>query len=136
MGKRDAEFQSLHDKAHAAGMAAGEAAVPAVMHLVERENPFDDSSRVVQRYVEPEGPCGFAWINIRPGNSPFAIWAKKQGRPGRPDWELARKSYYGGVDIWVSEFGQSMQRKEAYARAYAEVLREAGIKAHSMSRMD
>ena len=46
------------------------------------------------------------------------------------------RSYYGGVDIWVGEFNQSMERKEACAAAMARVLNEAGIKAYSMSRMD
>ncbi len=75
-----------------------------------------------------DGVCGFAWIKIRPANSSFALWAKKAG--------IAKPAYGGGLQIWVSGYGQSMQKKEAYAAAYAKVLSEAGIKAHSESRMD
>lgn len=131
------DFSDLHARADAAGKAAAEAHRPTPMHVVQRENPFDDSSPIVRRYAPVmDGVCGFAWINIRPGNSPFANWAKKQSRPGRPDWELARKSYHGGVDIWVSDYGQSYELKLAYARGYAKVLAEAGIKAYASGRLD
>ncbi len=48
------------------------------------------------------------------------------------------KSYYGGWDYWVSssELGQSITRKEAYAKAFANVLKEWGINAMMMSRLD
>ena len=44
--------------------------------------------------------------------------------------------FRSGLSVWVSEGGQSMERKEAYARAYADVLRAAGIEAYAGSRMD
>ena len=40
------------------------------------------------------------------------------------------------VEIWVGEFNQSVTRKEAYAQAFAEVLREAGVTAYASSRKD
>ncbi len=99
------------------------------MHVVQRANPFDDSSPVVHRYAPVmDGVCGFAWVTIRPGTSSFARWVSKTGR--------GRKGYYGGIQIWVSGFGQSMTRKEAYADAFAAVLREAGVSASAGSRMD
>jgi len=119
----------IHDEAHNAGMQAGESCQPTPMMVVQRSNPFDDNSPIVKSW-EPvqDGVCGFAWINVRPGTCSFARWASKQ--------DLAHKSYYGGVDIWVPFFNQSMTRKEAYAAAYANVLRSHGIDARSMSRMD
>lgn len=51
----------------------------------------------------------------------------------RPD------SYYGGVSMWIGGFNQSMQKKEAYGRAFAAVVNDAGIdglRVHCMSRMD
>lgn len=81
-----------------------------------------------QRYDVPEGPCGFAWVTLRPGTSRLARYMKKLG--------IADKAYGGGVQVWVSAFGQSIDRKEAYARAYAQVLQEAGIQASPGSRMD
>jgi hypothetical protein len=74
-------------------------------------------------------PCGFAWVNIKPGYSAFAKWLVKN--------EYARKdSYYGGVTIWVGEFDQSMYHKETFAERLAEIFRENGIKAYANSRMD
>jgi hypothetical protein len=117
-------FEALASAAHAAGMAAGIAAQPVPMGVGQ---PMPDGSvRLID--VVPDGPCGFAWITIRPGNSSFAIWAKKR--------RLASPAYKGGVSIWVSQFGQSLERKSAYADAYAAVLQGAGIKAYSGSRMD
>jgi hypothetical protein len=36
----------------------------------------------------------------------------------------------------VRDFNQSLQKKEAYAYAFAKVLNQAGINAHVESRMD
>jgi len=75
------------------------------------------------------GCCGFAWVNIKPGTSKFARFLKENG--------IARKdSYFGGVSVWVSVGGQSIDKKEAYAGAYADVLQANGIRAFAMSRMD
>jgi hypothetical protein len=126
---KDEINSKLHAEAHAAGMKAGEGVRPAPMLVVERANAFDDNSPVVKAY-EPvmEGVCGYAWVNIRPATCSFARWLSKNN--------IGHSSYHGGWDMWVGEFGQSMERKEAYARAYAEVLRQHDIKAHTMSRMD
>ena len=121
--------ESLYQKAHAAGVAAGDAAVPSPMVVFERESPFDDSSPVVKVY-EPimEGPCGFAYVLIRPGTHPFAKYLRKVG--------LSHKAYYGGEEMSVRMFGQSVERKYAYAQAFAAVLQEAGVKAYASSRLD
>ena len=122
-----AGFEAAFAKASAAGKAAGEAAKPRAMIVQERAGPF--GGPVVQEWHEPEGMCGFAWVNVSPGNSPFANWLKKN--------KLARKSYHGGVDIWISEFGQSVERKEACASAMAKVLKEElGVNAYASSRLD
>lgn len=123
------QCEELFRSAHLAGYAAGEGEVPAPMVVVEHANPLDDNSPVVRVY-EPhtEGVCGFAWVNVRPGNSSFARWLVDSGH--------ARKGYHGGVDLWVREFGQSYQRKMAYARAFAQVLQEAGIRAYASGRLD
>jgi len=117
-------FESLAKQAHAAGMAAGTACIPIPMGVGQ---PMPDGSVKLIEVVE-DGACGFAWVTIRPGNSSFSIWAKKAG--------IASRAYGGGVMVWVGGFNQSMARKEAYARAYAEVLTAYGIKAYSGSRMD
>lgn len=109
------ELNALFQKAHATGMEAGMLATPTPM-VIPGYSPIAD------------GACGFAWITIRPGNSRAARFAVKH--------HGAHKAYNGGVQVWVSEFNQSMARKEAYARAYSMVLESAGIKAYPGSRMD
>jgi hypothetical protein len=44
--------------------------------------------------------------------------------------------YGGGVTYWVSQFGQSVDRKAAFAGAFAKVLRENGIQATAGDRLD
>jgi hypothetical protein len=126
---RYAEFEKIYKLAHLAGVEAAAASVPVPMHVVQCANPLDDSSPIVKRY-EPvmDGVCGFAWVTVRPANCSFAIWAAKN-----KGW---RKGYPSGMQLWVSEYGQSMERKEAYARAFAQMLRDNNIPANSGSRMD
>ena len=126
--KRDQGFQDLFNRAYASGIEAAAAINPEPMIVEQHASPLDDSSSVVRQYYVPEGVCGFAWVNISPGNCPFANWLKKNG--------YARKSYYGGVDIWISAHGQSYERKVAHARAMARVIADSGIKAYSNSRLD
>lgn len=125
----DSECADLFQRAHTIGNDAAGAIVPTPMHVVERADPLDDSSEIVRRYPPVmDGVCGFAWVNVR-GNTSFARWLRKTGK-GRTD------SYAGGTQIWVSHFGQSYERKSAYARAFAEYLRNNGVKAYAGSRLD
>lgn len=125
---KSAQWEELWAKADAAGKEAAEKCVPTPMVVTQHANPLDDGSPVTKAWHVPQGVCGFAWVNINPGNCSFALWAKK---------ELgAHKSYRRGVDIWVSAYGQSMELKEAYARGVAKTLQAAGIRAYASSRMD
>jgi hypothetical protein len=112
-------FQEIVEKAYWAGIEAGKNAMPVPMHVIENGIPIDRID---------DGACGFAWVTVRPANSSFAIWAKKQG--------LMRPMYGGGVTYWVGVFGQSVDRKAAFAGAYAKVLRENGIQATAGDRLD
>lgn len=124
----NSDFQAIYEEARQAGMNAGNSKVPVPMIVCEHSNPLDDNSPISREYAPVMGGvCGFAWIKF-PGNTAFGLWAKKKG--------YARKSYPTGLSIWVSEFGQSMEKKEAFAYAFAEVLRKHGIKAYAGSRMD
>ncbi len=126
---RYADFERVYKLAHLAGVEAAAASVPVPMHVVQRANPLDDSSPIVKQYAPVmDGVCGFAWVTVRPANCSFAIWAKKN-----KGW---RSAYNGGMQLWVSDFDQSMTRKKAYATAFAQVLRENDIPASSSSRMD
>lgn len=124
------ESMALYAKADAAGRAAADACVPQPMYVVQRANPLDDNSPIVKAYAPVmSGVCGYAWINISPGNSTFARYLKEQGLGDRDN-------YYGGVSVRVYGYGQSYEKKAAYAGAFAKVLQEAGIRAQSMSRLD
>ena len=98
---------NLFDDAHAAGMVAVNASY-------DKDNWW---------------PCGFAEVVIRPANCKFAKWLVSEGK--------ASKRYNnGGVGIWVDLFGQSMVAKETYARAFNDVVVDAGVKSGYNSRMD
>lgn len=124
------DFPALIAKAHDAGMAAGEAAVPQAMVVGSPSslfaNDIDPSKGPV--YYVADGVCGFAWVHLPVARGPLVAYLKGKG--------IGHKSYRKGYDVWVGQFGQSMQRKEAYARAYARVLADAGFDAYADSRMD
>lgn len=127
---QDREFAALYAKAHAAGMKAGSDCTPTPMVVQQHASPLDDTSPVTQRWYVGEGACGFAWIKIGDARQPFCRWLKKTGK-------VRERSYGGGYSIWVGEFGQSIARKEAYAQAFAEVLRQGGIqRVYAQSRLD
>jgi len=86
-------------------------------------------------YYVADGVCGFAWVDITPKNKGNTTLGKQERKilecaGFRKDW--TGKKY----NLWISGFNQSMQKKEAYAHAYAEVLRKAGLNAYAGSRMD
>jgi len=123
------QAKSLFDAARIAGLAAGNEARPVPMVVGTPTtllgNDIDYSKTT---YDVPEGACGFAWVNISPGNSSIARHAKALG--------VASRAYGGGVDVWISDHGQSIERKEKHAKAFASVLQDAGIKAYASSRLD
>jgi hypothetical protein len=128
-GARYAQFEAVFNEANRVGFAAGEAAKPQAMIVSEHVNPLNDASPVKGQWFVEGGVCGFAWVKVRNGNSSFAKWLTKN--------KLARKSYYGGVEISISAHGQSMERKEAHAREMARILQEKlGVEAYADSRMD
>lgn len=123
------DWAAIYNEAHRAGHKAATECVPTPMVVGTPSEPFgNDIDYSKKVYYVPEGMCGFAWIVITPGTSSFAKWLRKNG--------YSHKHYYGGEEIWVSDYGQSMAKKEAYARAFAHVLRNHFITAHAGSRPD
>lgn len=114
----------LYTQARAAGLLAAQAAQVQPMVVNQCKSLFDDT--VTRSYFVADGVCGFASVVVC--NIKFANQMKKLG--------IGRKNYGGGYAISVQDFNQSLQRKEAYAYAFAGVLREAGIEAYVDSRMD
>ena len=121
---------TVYAEAHALGIAAGNACSPTPMVVGTPTTPLgDDIDYSKDTYYVSDGVCGFAWVNIKPARGGFVKFLK-DNKIGRKD------SYYGGWTIWVSGFGQSVDRKSAYARAFAKVLGDNGITAYNMSRLD
>lgn len=112
------KFYDIHVEASTAGAEAAANCIPTPMVVTDRGG---------YREVVADGVCGFAWVTF-PGNTAFGRAMKKAG--------IADTAYPKGLMVWISDYGQSMARKEAHARAYAEVLRKHGIKAYAASRMD
>jgi len=122
-------YESIWQEATKAGDDALAKCTPTPMIVQQHSNPLNDNSSVEKEWFVEDGVCGFAWIVVRPGNCSFANFLKEK--------DYARKdSYYGGVSIWVTVGNQSMQKKETWGRAFAEVLRKYDIDARMMSRMD
>lgn len=126
---KKSEMRALYAKAKAAGLAAGEAAVPVPMVVKNDDVMVNGRGLEGGPWFVPEGACGFAWVKIRPGNCPFANFLKKEGI-------VRGAAYDGGVDIWIGEFNQSVARKEACAYKMAEILAAAGLNASANSRLD
>lgn len=146
-------WKALVEDAILAGATAGADACPAPMvvgtpvnvaaSLIGGDGGGFNTDKPV--YYVSEGVCGFAWVKfVATGTAGRKFVNYLTGHQKPATSELAppitlRKSYNGGHDYWVSGFGQSMQRKEACARAMARVIADAGIEGlsvYSQSRMD
>lgn len=111
------DLEKIYQEAVAAGKAAVAAFEPDPMFVTGGG----------QNYYVADGVCGFAWINV-PGNSAFGKFLKAE--------KGCRSGYPSGIDWWIGDYNQSMQKKEVFAYAAARVLQERGIKARPGSRMD
>jgi len=122
-------FQKLFDQADQAGKAAAAALTPVPMIVGSPSTPFGTDVDPNQKtYFVADGVCGFAWVQL-PGNGPFGRWMKTKG--------LARKGYPKGLTYWISDYNQCMQKKEAYAFAFARALGVAGVpNVYAQSRLD
>jgi hypothetical protein len=130
------QFQELCDRADAAGREAV-TNLQVVPMVVGSETGFMSGKIDYSKptYFVEDGVCGFAWVDVFPeykGNT----WLGKEER--RILKAAGFKEKYGSkaYSLSISDFNQSMQKKEAYARAFAKVLCESGIKCYSCSRLD
>jgi hypothetical protein len=77
--------------------------------------------------------CGTAWLDYIDGRSDFVKWAKKNMSVLEKLNIRFQKSVYKGYELagaYSSIYnGQSIEKKEAFFRAYANVLKTHGIKA-------
>jgi hypothetical protein len=129
-------FALICEKADAAGKAAVEKLNVVPMIVGQETSLFSNViDRTKPTYYVADGACGFAWVNVYPAN-------KGNTRAGKEERKLLERfgfyknDYEKTYQLWVSAYNQSIQKKEAYARAYADVLRANGMKAYSDSRLD
>lgn len=110
----DALHQAIYNLAVARGIEAGSSATPTPMVLEKWGTIW-------------EGLCGFAWVHLPNGRSPFARWLSRKdiGWPTKP-----------GRKIYSSLPDQSIVKHEAFARAFAGVLLANGIECKVASRLD
>jgi len=127
--KTKQDFRLIYEEAHRHGVAAATATTPTPMLVYESVGLTDTPLKGGKQWVVEGGVCGFAWVNIKPARGGFVKYLKAQGI-GRLD------SYQGGWTIWVGDYGQSMERKHAYAAGFVQVLKRHGINAGAYSRMD
>jgi spermidine/putrescine-binding protein len=126
----------IHNDAVKAGLEALNKCTPTPMVVQEHTNMLDDSSPVAKEWFVEGGVCGFAWIQFKantPENRAFLTGLKQSDLVGKGLWD---KAYGGGYSYWVSEGGQSLERKIAFAGAFSQVLRDNGIKAYAQNRID
>jgi len=126
-------FQSILDEAEEAGRQANLNFNPVPMVVGTAKDIFSneiDYSK--ETYFVADGVCGFAWISIGAANHRFAKWLVQTGK--------ARKDFdKGGIRISITQYNQSMQRKEIHAEAMAKVIknRVSGLKyCYANSMMD
>ena len=110
-------FQAILEAALAAGAAAHRAAVPEPMTVIGGG----------KEYFVSEGMCGFSWVKIK-GNNGFGAYCKKAG--------IARPAYGGGLRISYPFPSQSYDRGQAWANAFADVLKDNGIFAYADGNID
>jgi hypothetical protein len=95
--------------AYAAGVAAANAIEVVPMTVVGRDRTY---------WVEG-GVCGFARVEVRPRNTAFARWLVQYA-----GWMSS--DYHKCVYMNISDYGQSMERKEVFAQAFADRLTRLG----------
>jgi len=111
--------------AHRRGMKAGQACRPRPVKMQATADPWDPQAAVIDEWDEPEGACGFAWVVLPPG------WLT--------DWLLETglgTETNQGVVLPVPFFGQSYERKLAYARTVARYLTKLRIPARVIACRD
>lgn len=130
-------FGVLMEKADAAGKEAVAKLKVTPMIVGQSKSLFSneiDYTKPVE--IVESGSCGFAWISVYPefkGNTRLGKQERAVLREFGFEQDYSNKAKY---TRWVSEFGQSLERKAAYANAAAAVFASAGIRAFGQSRID
>ena len=121
------QCHDIYVEAYEAGLNAGKDVDTPKFIIGDAIGLSDEIDFSKKTYVL-DGLCGYAWVNISPARGAFVNYLKSR--------EIGRKGYYGGYEISVREFGQSVDRKYAFAQAFVEVLGKYGIEAFAGNRLD
>ena len=129
-------FEMICAEARAAGEAAVEKLQVVPMIVGQETSLFSNKIDYTKpTYYVADGVCGFAWVDVYPVNKGNTR-AGKEERKLLERFGFRKNDYEKTYQLWISAYNQSMQKKETYARAFAEVLRANGVKAYSGSRLD
>ena len=107
-------WNEIWDRALSAARTAAERAIPTPL--------------VVEDAWYSEGSIGFAWIRVLDARKGFARWLKATGK--------GRDGHRSGTYVFAQRTGQSFDRSMAWASAFAEVLRDHGIRCEVEGRYD
>ena len=118
MSQSDNMCETLYRQANEAGIAAADEEELPEIKLIDID--FLGNPKPVQHGFTMQGMCGFAVVHF-PNTTKFAKWMVLEGIAGKD-------SYHGGLRMNVFQFNQSIDKKEAYAYAFTNVLLENGIK--------
>lgn len=103
---------------------------PLEIHNLALDAAKKAATEFMNEYGEPLY-CGFAWVKLYiDGRKPFAKQLVKAG--------AIKKGWDNGYIVWdpANINTQSIDIKEAGARAYARIIESFGIKAYAQSRAD
>jgi hypothetical protein len=104
-------------EANERGRAAAAEAQPQMIQVQDQDG----------RVFDPFPICGFASVRVKGLKGKVLAEFKRRG---------FQKHYDVGQYLWVSDYNQSYDLKSAYARAYANKLKEHGFNAWYESRLD
>jgi len=122
------ECARIYKEAHEAGVEATKSVQLPQFIVGQPTTPLGNDIDYRKPTYVLNGLCGFAWVSIFPARGSFVNYLKSKGIGG--------KAYGGGYEIWISDYGQSVDLKSAYAGAFASVLEKYGIRAYGGSRLD
>lgn len=88
----------------------------AIVASVEPIGFVRDSSCPHDPYYVSSGVCGFAWVVVKGARGLLRSELLEHG---------FRPHYGGGLCLWISDHGQSYDRKKAHADEFADSLRES-----------
>lgn len=124
------DYLNILQEAKQKGLIALKACVPTPVSWVSVD--LSDKPLSAPSAPDEEGECGGAYITGLDGRSDFVKWAKKmEDNESFKKIGWLQKGVYGGYYLYLVKGdyrGQSHEKHTAFARAFAGVLNQNGIK--------